>query len=96
MGSMLELGDTSDEAHAALGRRLCSCRADMVFLFGEEIRPAMLPLEGRPFFHTCDRDELSGKLDAYVKDGDLVLLKASRGCELETLSEMLLGVKHVS
>ena len=96
MGSMLELGNTSDEAHAALGNRLCSCRADMVFLFGEEIRPATLPLEGRPFFHTCDRDELSRKLDGYVKNGDLVLLKASRGCELEMLSEMLLGASHVS
>ena len=96
MGSMLELGDTSDEAHTALGRRLHSCRAEMVFLFGEEIRPAALVLEGRAFFHTCDRDELSRKLDGYVKNGDLVLLKASRGCELETLSEMLLGDGHVS
>jgi UDP-N-acetylmuramoyl-tripeptide--D-alanyl-D-alanine ligase len=96
VGSMLELGEASDEAHAALGRRLGSCRADMVFLFGEEIRPAALPLEGRSFFHTCDRDELSRKLDGYVRNGDLVLLKASRGCELETLSEMLLGAGHVS
>ena len=96
MGSMLELGEASDEAHAALGKRLASCRADMVFLFGEEIRPAVLPLEGRPFFHTCDRDELSRKLDGYVKNGDLVLLKASRGCELEMLSEMLLGASRVS
>jgi UDP-N-acetylmuramoyl-tripeptide--D-alanyl-D-alanine ligase len=96
IGSMLELGDTSDEAHAALGRRLCSCRADMIFLFGEEIRPALGILEGRPFFHTCDREELSRKLDDYVKIGDLVLLKASRGCELETLSGMLLGDDHAS
>jgi len=96
MGSMLELGGASGEAHAALGRRLRSCRADMVFLFGEEIRPALDPLEGRPSFYTCDREELARKLDGYVRDGDLVLLKASRGCELETLSEMLLGDNHAS
>jgi UDP-N-acetylmuramoyl-tripeptide--D-alanyl-D-alanine ligase len=93
---MLELGEASDEAHAALGRRLSSCRADMVFLFGEEIRPAVNLLGGRPSFHTCDREELSRKLDSYVRKGDLVLLKASRGCELETLSGMLLGDNHVS
>ena len=96
LGSMLELGETSDEAHATLGSRLRSCRADKVFLFGEEIRPAVNLLEGRSFFYTCNREELSGELDNYVKNGDLVLLKASRGCELETLSEMLLGAGHVS
>ena len=96
MGSMLELGEASDEAHAALVRRLRSCHADMVFLFGEEFGPAASLLEGRPFFHTCDREGLSRKLDSYIGKGDLVLLKASRGCELETLSEMLLGGDHVS
>jgi len=96
IGPMLELGEISDEAHAALGRRLRSCRADMIFLFGEEIRPAADHLKECSFFHTCDKDELSLKLDNYIKSGDLVLLKASRICELETLSEMLLGDDHVS
>ena len=40
MGSMLELGAASAEAHSALGRRLAACRADMVFLFGDETRAA--------------------------------------------------------
>jgi UDP-N-acetylmuramoyl-tripeptide--D-alanyl-D-alanine ligase len=108
IGSMLELGDASPEAHAALGRRLAFCRANMVFLFGGEICFSADALEqavrkdgkdqaGKvPFFHTNDRNTLSGELDAYVKTGDLVLLKGSRGCELETLTEMLLGDSYVS
>jgi len=100
MGSMLELGDASEKAHADLGKRLLSCKAALVFLFGREIQaaaevmkkeaPALLCL------YTLDRDELSKALDNNVKSGDLVLLKGSRGCELETLTEMLLGESHVS
>ena len=100
---MMELGETSPEAHANLGRRLASCRADMIFLFGEEIRPAAdalaetirqkngLSCRERPFLHTTDMGELSKTLDSSIKSGDLVLLKGSRGCALETLTEILTG-----
>jgi UDP-N-acetylmuramoyl-tripeptide--D-alanyl-D-alanine ligase len=62
MGSMLELGGISVAAHIALGRRLESCRADMVFLFGEETRPAADVMRAKGFFHTQDRAELSRDL----------------------------------
>jgi len=100
MGSMLELGDASEKAHADLGRRLASCKAGMVFLFGEEIQAAAETMKkeaaGLLSLYTKDRDELSRALDSSVKSGDLVLLKGSRGCELETLTAMLLGESHVS
>ncbi|MCL2069974.1 MAG: UDP-N-acetylmuramoyl-tripeptide--D-alanyl-D-alanine ligase [Treponema sp.] len=94
MGSMLELGDSSEAAHADLGRRLAASRADKVFLFGDEMSSAADQL-GESFY-TQNMDELSKALDGYVKNGDLVLLKASRGCELEALTEMLLGDGHAA
>jgi len=96
MGSMLELGAASDEAHAELGKRLACSKAGLVFLFGEEMRVAARALEGAPFFHTCDKYELSRQLDLSLKSGDLVLLKASRGCELEVLTGVFLGEENVS
>jgi UDP-N-acetylmuramoyl-tripeptide--D-alanyl-D-alanine ligase len=100
MGSMLELGDASEKAHADLGRRLALCKAGMVFLFGEEIQAAAETMKKEAAdllsLYTKDRDELSRALDSSVKSGDLVLLKGSRGCELETLTAMLLGESHVS
>jgi UDP-N-acetylmuramoyl-tripeptide--D-alanyl-D-alanine ligase len=100
MGSMLELGDSSEKAHEELGRRLLSCKAGAVFLFGEETQAAaeIMKKENADllFMHTKDRDELSAAVDGCVKSGDLVLLKGSRGCELETLTGMLLGESHVS
>jgi UDP-N-acetylmuramoyl-tripeptide--D-alanyl-D-alanine ligase len=121
MGSMLELGDNSVQAHAELGRRLAVSRAGKVFLFGEEMRTATNIFEDKPqsfteekektleelsvtpwlktkpsCFFTSDMKELSRELDKYVKAGDLVLLKGSRGCELEALTEMLLGDGHAA
>jgi UDP-N-acetylmuramoyl-tripeptide--D-alanyl-D-alanine ligase len=100
IGSMLELGDSSEKAHADLGRRLLSCKAGAVFLFGGEMQAAadIIKKEGGDllFLHTKDRDGLSLAVEGCVKSGDLVLLKGSRGCELETLTGMLLGESHVS
>ena len=89
IGSMLELGESSSEAHVSLGKRLVSCRADMVFLFGEEIRPAADVPGARHVLHTTDMGELSAALDDCIKSGDLVLLKGSRGCALEALTAIL-------
>jgi len=93
IGDMLELGETSSSAHAQIGDLLSESKADGIFLFGKETAQAAsrIGLKNRPFFHTEDIEELSKVLDDYVRTGDLVLLKGSRGCALERLSEMLLG-----
>jgi UDP-N-acetylmuramoyl-tripeptide--D-alanyl-D-alanine ligase len=92
---MLELGDVSKEAHEHIGRLLSSSPADLVFLYGQEIKAAAAVMKAAgervPFFHTQDMEELSRTLDRYILAGDLVLLKASRGCALERLSGMLTG-----
>jgi UDP-N-acetylmuramoyl-tripeptide--D-alanyl-D-alanine ligase len=90
IGDMLELGEDSRRAHEDVGRLLLDSKADMVFLFGEETRPAADILrDAFPYVHTCDMGELSHAMDSYVDSGDLVLLKGSRGCALERLSDVL-------
>jgi UDP-N-acetylmuramoyl-tripeptide--D-alanyl-D-alanine ligase len=91
MGDMRELGDSSRRAHEEVGRLLQGSKADMVFLYGEEMEPAAAILHNGALcvMHTCDMDELSRALDACVHSGDLVLLKGSRGCALERLCDVL-------
>jgi UDP-N-acetylmuramoyl-tripeptide--D-alanyl-D-alanine ligase len=93
IGDMLELGDHSPKAHEDLGRLLLESKADMVFLYGSETAATAPVLKNGPlsFMHTRDMDELSRALDSYVRGGDLVLLKGSRGCALERLSAVLLS-----
>ncbi|MDR0495161.1 MAG: UDP-N-acetylmuramoyl-tripeptide--D-alanyl-D-alanine ligase [Treponema sp.] len=92
IGDMLELGDNSPKAHEDIGRLLLGSKADMVFLYGNEISPAaeVLKTGAVSFAHIRDMDELSRALAAYARGGDLVLLKGSRGCALERLSAALL------
>jgi UDP-N-acetylmuramoyl-tripeptide--D-alanyl-D-alanine ligase len=96
IGSMLELGTSSAGAHRGIGRLLAASKADKVFLFGQETASAAEALaaaEARPgsavtgrkvsWFYTDIKDEMSRVLEAYIRPGDLVLLKGSRGCALE-------------
>jgi UDP-N-acetylmuramoyl-tripeptide--D-alanyl-D-alanine ligase len=90
---MLELGENSPQAHETLGRLLAESKADMVFLYGEEIKAAagILKDSNVPFImHTRDMHELCRTLDSCARGGDLVLLKGSRGCALERLCAVLI------
>jgi UDP-N-acetylmuramoyl-tripeptide--D-alanyl-D-alanine ligase len=93
IGDMLELGEASASSHVKVGELLSKTDADKIFLFGKEIASAASVLEkkGKSFFHTQNIDELSAALDCYVQTGDMVLLKGSRGCALERLTDMLTG-----
>jgi UDP-N-acetylmuramoyl-tripeptide--D-alanyl-D-alanine ligase len=96
-GSMLELGDASRAAHEKMGRELAASSADMVFLYGRETEASAEVIaaapEGRkvPLFYTDSMDRLAASLADCVRDGDLVLLKGSRGCALEQLTDVLLA-----
>jgi UDP-N-acetylmuramoyl-tripeptide--D-alanyl-D-alanine ligase len=93
LGSMLELGTASEEAHREMGRLLAASGADMVFFYGRETKAAAETLAAAvrkiPWFYTDIMSELSRALEQYIRAGDLVLLKGSRGCALERLSGIL-------
>jgi UDP-N-acetylmuramoyl-tripeptide--D-alanyl-D-alanine ligase len=99
LGTMLELGDESESAHRAMGEIAGKSAADALFFFGEEAKGAfeaarLASFKGPVFFET-DFDRLLAEARAYLRKGDLVLLKASRGMALERLADGLLGGKHV-
>lgn len=93
IGSMLELGSESEAAHRRVGRACAASGAGALFFFGEEARPAFEEARASGFrgimFFETDFDRLAMAVRAGVGEGDLVLLKASRGMALERLSELL-------
>jgi UDP-N-acetylmuramoyl-tripeptide--D-alanyl-D-alanine ligase len=94
LGAMLELGENSHGAHEAMGRALAASRADMVFLFGDETAAAAEVLERggeKTYYYTRSMEDLAGALEEYVRAGEVVLLKGSRGNALEQLSGVLEG-----
>jgi len=94
IADMLELGDKSVSEHQKLAFLLSVSGAKKIFLFGKEIEAAAdyLADNKSDFFYTGDISRLTYALDEYVKKGDLVLLKGSRGCALERLTDTLTGV----
>ena len=89
LGGMRELGDSSTAAHSALGWRLRQTGLDAVFLFGEEMEHAWKAIAGSPAEArgrwTVDLASLDAQLNRLLAPGDLILLKGSRGLELERL-----------
>ncbi|MDR1058696.1 MAG: UDP-N-acetylmuramoyl-tripeptide--D-alanyl-D-alanine ligase [Treponema sp.] len=89
IGAMMELGEEAPGAHEQLGRLLAASGASEVFLYGTPALPALGALKKaggeKRGFYTADMDELRTLLERQVREGDLVLLKGSRSCELEQL-----------
>jgi len=106
LGSMRELGSTSAEEHAAMGRRAAASSADAVFFFGDETvasLEAALAVKasdpagaGMSLFHTSDLKALVDAVLGYLRKGDLVLAKASRGLALERFADALFAAGLVN
>ena len=95
LGDMLELGEESPDAHARIGGFVGSLDLDAVFFFGPEMKAAESAARERGggcFFWTDDYIRLKEELLSRVKEGDVVLLKGSRGMKLERLTDPLLAV----
>ncbi len=93
LGDMLELGDTADEAHAVLGRRVAEGNwAGLVTVgalaagIAESARGADASMNAE----ACESAEAAGRqLAARLQPGDAVLLKGSRGMHLETIIDVI-------
>jgi len=91
LGDMRELGDAEEEGHRDTGRRAAEV-ADVIFavgelgrLIGEEAKAA-----GHADVHiVADKADVARALAPQLGPGDVVLLKASRALELETLLDEL-------
>jgi UDP-N-acetylmuramoyl-tripeptide--D-alanyl-D-alanine ligase len=87
LGDMLELGDQAGALHEEVGRYAADL-VDVVLATGplseqtvKGARAIGIKPDCAEYFH--DRDSLTRQLKSIVRPGDLVLVKASRGMELE-------------
>lgn len=96
LGELQELGEHTNEALKMIGRALVKYGLDSVLLFGDSldvVRESALAagFSGEINLY-LEIDEVSMALSKYLKSGDLVLLKGSRGSALERLSETIVKV----
>ena len=97
LGDMLELGDQASKFHREMGRHLAALDIDLVLTVG---KLALHILDGaveagmssRQVFSAQDALTAATQLRGLAQDGDLVLVKASRGVGLERMIQILEGV----
>lgn len=88
LGDMLELGDYEDEGHRLVGRRVIDV-VDVLYTLGPRARiiadEALSLKPSLPVFHFEDKAEMVEALRQGIEPGDLILVKGSRGLQMETV-----------
>ncbi len=97
LGDMLELGEMSEQLHAYVGELAAQNNVDALFCYGKDSlylakRAAEKGL--RHVLHTENKEELCASLRAFLREGDAVLWKASRGMHLEDCLAAVLDEKE--
>ncbi len=88
LGDMLELGDYSIAAHRNLGRHLSELKIDIFIGVGDMMSHALACFTGKGIH--AENSTIGGEmLSKVLKEGDLVLIKGSRGMKMENVLAVL-------
>jgi UDP-N-acetylmuramoyl-tripeptide--D-alanyl-D-alanine ligase len=85
LGDMLELGVTAEQEHRAVGKSLSRNKVDCLFTFGEFTKHTSDAAAVRVKKHFATKAALAEELALLVRDGDVVLVKGSRGMKMEEI-----------
>ena len=91
-GDMFELGDFSEEIHRKTGENAADLGIDLLLACGshaESYKKGYLSAGGKECITFADKHELEKALKNYLRIGDTVLFKASRGVKLEEVYNKL-------
>jgi UDP-N-acetylmuramoyl-tripeptide--D-alanyl-D-alanine ligase len=94
MGDMLELGELSAELHYQIGREAAQSGVDAIVLVGTWVKAAASGaleggLEASDLVHFATTDEASRAVGDLVREGDVILIKGSRGMAMERIVRTL-------
>ena len=82
LGDMFELGDDTESLHRSVGEHAAKIGTDSVIAIG---RLAANIAEGAGGVHFPDKESFLKVMDEYIRPGDIVLVKASRGMHMEDI-----------
>ncbi len=95
LGDMFELGDHSQSAHYAVGRLAAEIAVDRLFLLGKYAQNMSqgaqdAGIQVNHIFIGDSHEQLANELANQIKEGDMLLCKASRGMTMEKVIEHLI------
>ncbi|HDZ49702.1 MAG TPA: UDP-N-acetylmuramoyl-tripeptide--D-alanyl-D-alanine ligase, partial [Candidatus Aerophobetes bacterium] len=92
LGDMLELGNKAELYHYQLGKQAGESGVDALFVLGEfskEVSRGAREAGTKNTFFFQDREKLKNELFSYLRRGDSLLVKGSRGMKMEEIVEDL-------
>jgi UDP-N-acetylmuramoyl-tripeptide--D-alanyl-D-alanine ligase len=89
LGDMLELGEASEGAHRGILELAHELGLEYLFVFGSQFSAA-----NKADLAYDDIDQLTSVLDAFLRPGDLILVKGSRGMRMERVIDALKGEEN--
>ncbi len=96
VGTMLELGPESADLHQQMAEQLLAAQPDLIGAVGDFIPPLERRRLGARLVTAADADALGRAVAPRLKGGEMVLLKASRGVQLERAIPHLVGGREAS
>ena len=96
LGDMGELGGHSEAAHAEVGRRAAELKVGQLFAVGKMAPVVAKAARGAGLSRVIEFENVEvavGAIKNFLKNGDVVLLKASRSTRLERIAETLRAEK---
>lgn len=88
LGDMLELGEASEKLHSLVGEYVHKAKPDKLFCYGKDAE-FIAKKSGIDSEFTDNKQQLTESVRSYIKDGDVILFKASRGMKLEEVIDSL-------
>ncbi len=91
LGDMLELGEAAPRYHVELGEQIAAAAPDRVWLVGEWAPVVARTATGVETSVAKDLDALTAEVGAWLRAGDTLLVKGSRGVKLDRVVAGLRG-----
>jgi UDP-N-acetylmuramoyl-tripeptide--D-alanyl-D-alanine ligase len=94
-GDMLELGQGAPASHLRIGHLIATLSVSRLFTFGQEAAHAARGavdggMDPSAVSHTADQERLRMAVREFLSEGDVVLVKGSRGMRLEVVVKDIL------
>ncbi len=89
LGDMFELGDKSDELHEETLKFLQDFNIDFALLAGAAMTKAATKLNKKNHKTFTNSSDLAAEIKNFLQDGDILLVKGSRGMKMEKVIEIL-------
>lgn len=94
LADMLELGNISKQAHRQVGHVVADSKADCLIVIGNDAKYIAEGAVDNGFdpgniYYFENNDKAKAELENIVRDGDIILIKGSRGMRLEEIANYL-------